>query len=150
VLRASVESPDEDLVQIVPDLDYRSTFLKLTRNLAPTGKSFRQLDIRSVTELRPISLIQETRTLVNGAIRAFKPQLLQGEEELILEGILRAVHLDRDWIEVKVGQTSLKVFSLGPAVDDVIGPMVNHMVSVQVVKEAAGKLRFRDIESIDT
>jgi hypothetical protein len=150
VLRASVESPEEELSEMVPDVDYRSTFLKLTRNLAPSGKRFRQLELRSASELKPIVLDKGTRRVINGAIRAFKPQLGPGEEEVTLEGILRAVHLDLDWIEVKGENTSDKIFKLGNAVDDVIGPMVNHPVSVQVVRHAKGRLYFRDIEATDS
>lgn len=146
VLRATVESPSDELVQIVPEDQYRSTFLKLARNLAPAGKRFRQIEVKSTTDSRTITLVQETRLLVNGAIKASKPSLEPGEEEIGLEGILRAVHLDKDWIEVKVNETSHRVERLGDTVDDVIGPMVNHPVIVQVVKTSAGKFRFRDIE----
>ena len=38
ILKACVESPDLRLQEVVSDSSYRSTFLKLTRDLAPTGR----------------------------------------------------------------------------------------------------------------
>src|SRR5258708_5789732 len=40
---ATAEDPGDTLEAVVPKQDYRDTFLKLTRNLAPTGKSFDRL-----------------------------------------------------------------------------------------------------------
>src|SRR5262245_8202045 len=39
ILRAETEGDQERLAAIVPDVDYRKTFLKLARNLAPSGRS---------------------------------------------------------------------------------------------------------------
>ena len=41
ILKASVKDDQEELTKIVPQADYRNVFLKLSRNLAPTGKNFR-------------------------------------------------------------------------------------------------------------
>ena len=45
ILRASSEDPAGALNEIVPNDEYRTTFLKLTRNLAPTGKLFGRMEI---------------------------------------------------------------------------------------------------------
>ena len=66
------------------------------------------------------------------------------EESIV--GVLRAVHLDRDWIELTVGNDHIRITQVGEAVDDVIGPMVNHSVVVRVVRESENRLLFRDIE----
>jgi hypothetical protein len=149
ILRASVEAPDEALPEIVPDQDYRSTFLKLTRNLAPTGKTFGQLDIRSAVETRTISLLPSTRQAVGQAIRQARPSAPAEAEEEAIRGVLRAVHLDQDWLEVTVGTEHIRVDQVGETVDDVIGPMVNKPVVVQVVKDSRGKYHFRDMEADD-
>ena len=150
ILRASVEAPEDELRELVPDADYRSTFLKLTRNLAPTGKRFGQLDIRSATETQTLSLVPSTRTAVSQVIRASRPTAPAGrEEEHTIRGVLRALHLDEDWIEVTVGDDHTRIDQVGEAVDDVIGPMVNHPVLVQVVRDARGRFHFRDIEADD-
>lgn len=147
ILRASAEAPEEDLPALVPDTDYRSTFLKLTRNLAPTGKRFGKLDVRSADETQTVSLLPSTRIAVGQAIRAGRPAAVEDRDEpQTLRGILRALHLDEDWLEVTVGDDHKRVDGVGEAVDDVIGPMVNHPVVVQVTRDARGKLRFRDLE----
>ena len=63
-----------------------------------------------------------------------------------LRGILRAVHLDQDWLEVTVDNSHLRVDRVGEAVDDVIGPMVNKAVIVRVVTDVRGRHHFRDME----
>lgn len=66
-----------------------------------------------------------------------------------LRGTLRAVHLDKNWIEVAVNGVSLRVEGLQDEVDDVIGPMVNRSVLVRVVRQSSAKLKFTDIELAD-
>jgi hypothetical protein len=147
ILRASSEAPEEELPHLVPDADYRNTFLKLTRSLAPTGKRFGKLDVHSADETRAITLVPSTRATVNQAIKASRPEPPAEREELqTLLGVLRALHLDEDWIEVTVDEEHKRIEGVGEAVDDVIGPMVNHPVSVQVRRDARGRLTFRDIE----
>jgi hypothetical protein len=147
VLRASADDPDKALVKIVQDADYRATFLKLTRNLAPTGKSFSHLEIRSPEELKPITLLPSARQSISEAIRRQFPRLTSpGEVEITLRGILRALHLDQDWLEITMDQQHVKVFGVGEAVDDVVGPMVNKPVLVEVLKQPSGKYTFRDIQ----
>lgn len=68
----------------------------------------------------------------------------QSEPEKI-QGILRAVHLDEDWLDISVGDKKLHVVGLQEAVDDVIGPMINRAVVVTVVRLKA-KFKFIDIE----
>ena len=150
ILKASIESPDAALVDVVQEADYRDTFLKLTRSLAPTGKGYHQLDIRFAAEDRTITLDQSTRDAVTAAIRAQRFSLhSKTDSESTMEqiqGVLRAVHLDRDWIEVVVGTESIKIGEVSEAVDDVIGPMVNRPVIAHVVQDSGGRYHFRDIE----
>lgn len=147
ILRAGAENPEVELPEVVPDAAYRTTFLKLTRNLAPTGKTFRQLEVRSAAETKSVSLSSQTRAAVGQAIRAAQPaeSSSQGKSEN-LRGILRAVHLDKDWIEVLSGDDHIRIDGVAETVDDVIGPMVNRAVAVQVVRPKRGRPRFRDIE----
>ena len=150
ILKASIESPEDTLPDVVQDVRYRDTFLKLTRTLAPSGKGFNQLDIRSTSEDTAITLDRNTRDVVNAAISAHRtalraePEAEERREQI--RGILRALHLDQDWIEILQGTKLLKVDQIGEAVDDVIGPMVNRPVVVDVVRDAEGKLHFRDID----
>lgn len=65
-----------------------------------------------------------------------------------LKGTLRAVHLDRDWLEVAADGEHHRVIRVGEQVDDVIGTMVNKPVIVHVTRDG-GKLSFVDIEPDD-
>lgn len=150
IVRASTEDPEHELQEIVPDPGYRNTFLKLSRNLAPTGKVFSSMEIRSVDDPKPVFLSQETRASITKTIRAQQANQLSEQGELqdttVLEGVLRALNLDKDWLEVTVAGKNTRVHGLSDAMDDVIGPMVNHTVRVKVFVRKT-KYMFIDIES---
>ena len=40
-----------------------------------------------------------------------------------LHGLLRAVHLDNDWLELAVDNERVRVIAVSEEVDDVIGPL---------------------------
>ncbi|WP_253261754.1 hypothetical protein [Ramlibacter montanisoli] len=148
ILEGAANEPEANLPKIVPDPDYRATFLKLARNLAPTGRSFSHLEIRSSSARAPVVLTQESRKSMTTAIRGASSEPAQAAQasEVALKGILRAVHLEKDWIEVFVDDTLVRVSGVGETVDDVIGPMVNHQVVVHVTRNSKGDYGFRDIE----
>jgi hypothetical protein len=148
ILRASAEDPEEALPTVVPDEAYRTTFLKLTRNLAPTGKTFGELEVRASDQPRPITFVPTTRRAIGDAVRKTTRQGADaaGVTEEPLRGILRAVHLDEDWLEVTVEGQLVKIVEVSEAVDDVIGPMVNRPVIVRVTRDARSRRLFRDIE----
>ncbi len=144
ILRAAGDAPDEELKDVVPDTAYRETFLKMTRNLAPTGKSFSQMEIRGAGDRKPIVLSPESRKAISEVLRPPKAAA-DGASEIILAGVLRALDLDKDWLEISVDGTHRRVSGVGEAVDDVIGPMVNHRVTVRARAKGKG-LEFIDIE----
>lgn len=146
ILRASSENPEDELPRIVPDDEYRNTFLRLTRNLAPTGKKFSEMEVGTADKSRSVVLRPDSRAAISSCLRS-KPTQPPEEIEEVLRGVLRAVHLDKDWIEVTVQEEPIHITRVGEAVDDVIGPMVNHPVVVYVTKDVRGKYLFRDIES---
>lgn len=150
ILKAGIDDPEEGLSDLVPDADYRGTFLKLTRNLAPKGKVFDQLEVRSSDESAAIRLEPENRKAVSRAIRIARREAeTPSTRRESLTGILRAVHLDRDWLEVTVADEHVRVEGVGEAVDDVIGPMVNKPVVVEVSVDDRGRRSFVDIEPDD-
>jgi hypothetical protein len=148
VLRASVSGDPAQLEQLVPDPGYRSTFLKLARNLAPTGKTFGQLDISSAASGEVVALRPESRKAINVEIKRLTPRPTTDPTtvEEVLRGVLRAVDLDKDWIEVSYDLGTYHIRGLAEALDDVIGPMVNRRVVVRVRRDAAMKYAFEDIE----
>ena len=153
ILKACVESPDLGLSEVVSDSSYRSTFLKLTRDLAPTGRGiFARLDVYSAGGGVPLILVPAVRGAINDAIRRIHAEvagsLVSDAPEEELRGVLRAVHLDRDWIEVMVNGRNVRVERMGEEVDDRIGPMVNQPVVVRVVPVGEA-FHFRDVELDD-
>jgi hypothetical protein len=148
ILRATVSSDPAQLEKLVPDEGYRTTFLKLARNLAPTGKSFERLEIKSAMDASPVAMQQENRQVINATLKSLvkKPVIDEGVTEVTLQGILRAVDLDNDWIEVSADGKSHHINGVAESLDDVIGPMVNRRVIVRVRRDAAQKYRFDDIE----
>ncbi len=156
IVNASAADPEAELSARVSDVGYRNAFLKLTRNLAPTGKSFTELEIRSSVEpaLGTVVFAPDSRKAINDTIRKQAPALTIEEEGNVvkLEGVLRAVHLDQDWLEVTVvdqGEQHIKVWQTGEVIDDVIGPMVNRRVTVDAVLGPNGKHVFKDIQSVE-
>ena len=69
-----------------------------------------------------------------------------GETEGQITGILRAVHLDQDWLEITVDGKHERVYGVGETVDDVVGPLMNRRVIVQITTQA-GRQLFRDIDA---
>ena len=157
IIRASTDDPEGSLPAIVPNAEYRATFLKMTRNLAPTGKSFSQLEIRSggPTEEPPVMLVAKSRESISTAIRREIPARKEPSQRsrAKLQGILRALHLDQDWLEITVrdeaGERHIRVLGAGDAVDDVSGPRVNRPVVIDVSITPGGRHYFVDIQHTD-
>ena len=151
ILKATASEDLGQLETIVPKAEYRNVFLKLSRNLAPTGKTFESIELRSAAGEAPIAFTPEDRKVINQTLKKNHPldaQDLQGVEEEVL-GALRAVDLERDFLDVVVNGQSLHIVGLSDAMDDVVGPMVNKTVKVQIIRGVKGSLRFRDIELDD-
>ena len=145
VLKATSEDRVDLLPELVPAEDYRSTFLKLARNLAPTENSFGVVEVREARETSPVIRIPATRTTINSALRPKTPTGDEEPEGQELHGVLRALHLDKDWLELWMDGRLVRVNGLAEAVDDVIGPMVNRKVVVQVQRHGK-RFNFFDIE----
>lgn len=146
VLRLGSDGSDEDFSVVVPDARYRETFLKLARNLAPSGKVFDTLEVRSADDSQSVKLDQDVHRRLGERIRSLrKAHIDVAARAEIHTGVLRAVHLDRDWLEVVVEGRHIKVVGVGEQVDDVIGPLVNKRVLVHVASDEK-QHRFVDIE----
>jgi hypothetical protein len=145
ILKATVGEDGQQLVSVVSKPEYRNVFLKLSRNLAPTGKTFGSIELRAGAGDAPVALTPDARTAINESIKKSRPAPAQDVTEEEVAGTLRAVDLDKDFLDVMVNGQGLHIVGLAEAMDDVIGPMVNKAVKVQIVRSAKG-LRFRDIE----
>jgi hypothetical protein len=150
IVRASADDA-ERLKELVPKDDYRGAFLKLTRNLAPTGKNFSRLEIRGPDHAAPVALAPENRKSISHALKpaaSVLSALSIEETEVELTGVLRAVHLDKDWLELLVDENPLHIDGVSETIDDLIGPMVNRTVIVRARRKGS-LYRFIDIESGD-
>lgn len=152
VLRASAMDPEQELPKVVPDSQYRAAFLNLSRDLAPTGKAFERLEIRDAgSPADPIALFEvDSRKQLNAALRSIRPPKSDSptDQKVELRGILRALHLDQDWLEVATYDDPpihVKVEEAGDVLDDVVGPMVNRPVVLHATRHGK-KYLFRDIE----
>lgn len=153
IVRACAEDPKGKLTDLVPNDQYRNTFVKLSRNLAPTGVSFERLVLRtpSESESEPLMLTTGAREMINAALRSEKPSspLSQESKITMLRGVLRGLQLDKDWIEIRMQDESpIRIYDAGDAIDDLIGPMVNQRVVVET-EERSNKFIFRDIQIED-
>lgn len=140
-----------NMENVVPDPAYRKTFLKLTQNLAPTGRTFESIEFKGPSETSGVILTSETRQQIRDYLRP-APEADTPSSEEVITGVLRAVHLEEDWLEVVPSQgKAIKVTRVGEMVDDVIGPMVNHQVRVTVQRAGRAKIKYEfiDIESDD-
>jgi len=159
IVRATVQDPEGKLLEVVPNEEYRETFMKLTRNLVPpvTGKSFNQLEIKSTEDIeaRPLVLRSDTREVINNALKRAEivsSQYPDKHEQKILQlrGTLRGLQLDNDWIELNVDGENKKIYDAKEEIDDLIGPMVNRRVIVEVAErlDRAVEKRyfFRDLQ----
>jgi hypothetical protein len=152
ILRATSENPSLELPKLIPSEEYRTTFLKLARNLSPTGKNFSEVEVRASDEVHGVSLGSESRKVINRVLRPPEKRIESGEyEEIELRGILRALDLERDWLEIVIENEPVRIDGLSEAVDDVIGPMVNRAVVVRVSRRIGktSRPKFLDIESDD-
>ena len=95
VLRASARDPEADLASLVPDEGYRTVFLNLSRNLAPTGRTFERLEIREAgaPAQEPVVLEESSRQSLNLALRKIKPPrpAEPSEEPVEVRGTLRGL-----------------------------------------------------------
>lgn len=155
IVRATSENPQEALEDVVPDEDYRNTFVKLARNLAPpkNGKSFSQIDIRSAASMDEpaISFVSTSREQLNTALRASRNNQQSDADaaQPQISGVLRGLQLDSDWIEiVDDNSVTQRIRGARKNLDDIIGPMVNHRVTADV--KGKGKSRtLLDIQMED-
>lgn len=140
-------SGQEDIVSIVPDRDYRNTMLKLVRNMVPDGQRLKEVEfatVRANVSTRVV-LFENARLSITETLRASLPTDAFAD---VITGTLRAVHLDKKWIEVLTDAgISQRCEITADVLDDVIGPMVNRRVIVRGKwSTSKHKIRVSDIE----
>ena len=149
IVRTATQESREDLEHTIPDPDYRSGFIEMSRNLAPTGKTFTRLELTSTIDPdTSIVLFPESRKILNTMLRRERENLdVETQEEQIV-GVLRGLHLDADWLEITSNDgIPIRIRETGDVIDDVVGSMVNQRVIVRVaVNQRTGQRLYRDMQ----
>jgi hypothetical protein len=149
IVRTATQESREDLEHTIPDPDYRGGFIEMSRNLAPTGKTFTRLELTSTIEPdASVVLLPESRALLNDMLRHERENINVETQEEQIAGVLRALHLDADWLSITLDDgSSIRIDQTGDVIDDIVGSMVNQRVSVTVaVNQRTGQRLYRDMQ----
>jgi hypothetical protein len=136
----------------LPNEQYRETILELTKSVIPTGRSIAEagVTVRHFGESREgedLVLRPELRAELSALIRMVtKPP---SGNVVTIEGTLRGLQLNSEWIIINEGEKERRILIASEALEDVIGPMVNHAVCVEAEELAGGSLRLVSIDLID-
>ena len=60
--------------------------------------------------------------------------------------------MDKDWIEIVLPEEenrSVRILQTGDVIDDIVGPMVNQRVVIDVLVKQDGDYIYRDIQTED-
>lgn len=142
----------EDIKKSVPEPDYRKALLQLTRNIVPTGKRIKEIGIyrKKHNRLQSIYLTDALPPKIREAIPRHEPLT---EKHASYRGVLRALHLDKNWLTLTLENDSQITCDTVPEMlDDVVGPMVNNRVLVTgLLRQRRGKNRLlvSEIELVD-
>lgn len=143
ILAASTSDNAEDLERLIPDKQYRKSFVQLARRLSPRDGSFDQIRIYSPSATREIKMNRDASLIASQRLAALAPPSMSGQT-LEVRGRLRALDLDKDWLILDTTDGPVRINSLEDAVDDYIGSLVNRNVCVTCY--STGRIRrFIDI-----
>ncbi len=139
IIRTATQDPEGELIEVVPQEDYRKAFLKSAQDLAPplTGKTFNQIEIKSsiYDDTRSVVLLPETRSVIKEVLNKSEPELPE-YKITSLKGTLRNLHLDDDWIEINIDGIPQKIYGAGEEIDDRVEPMVNRRIVAEVLERS--------------
>lgn len=142
----------KDLEDLVPQSDYRRALLQLTRNIVPGGKRIREIGIYRTKQDR-LESVYLTDALPSRIREAIPTQRPPAEEHTSYRGVLRALHLDRNWLTLTLEDgTHITCDTVHEMLDDVVGPMVNrHVLVMGTLRQKRGRSRLlvSEIELVD-
>jgi hypothetical protein len=141
------------LEEIVPQVDYRKALLQLTKNVTPVGKRIKEIGIYRKREGKTQSIyLTDALPPRIKEVLPRKPKVSR-EIEKEVRGVLRALHLDKNWLELMLQRGErVKCDTVHDMLDDVVGPMVNREVIVRGairVKHGVSRLFVEEIELAD-
>ena len=142
----------KDLEEVVPQADYRKALLQLTRNIVPKGTRIHEVGIyrKKRDGIESVYLNDAIPPKIRAAIP--REEVL-AEEHTCVRGTLRALHLDKNWLELALHDGSHMTCDTVPdMLDDVVGPMVNHEVLItgrRRQKRGKDHVLVQEIEIVD-
>ena len=150
------ETNNSRINDLVPNPEYRTTLLRLVRNMIPDGKGVNELELRRTNEdqEKAVYLIPESRQTVGKLITPVSERTKIKEDRVEPEeviGTLRAVDLDTRRFRVDGHENQRTTLTL-PATfsDDVITPMLNRNVKIQRRRRSAtSRWIINDIDFAD-
>lgn len=145
IVQASASGSEEELEAAITNEDYRTAFIRLTKSLAPSGNNHEQVRIYSYDNPKEVKLSVDARDYASRYISQLNRASQEEGKRDTVSGTLRALDLDRDWLELDIDGRHQRVVGLQDAMDDVIGPLVNKRVNV-IVDRLGKRLRFVDID----
>jgi hypothetical protein len=133
------------LEEAIADEAYRPAILKLVRNLVPDGHRITEMEFVTSGGKHPSEALLHV-----GARSRIESSLYAGgfeEGSSEVRGVLRAVDLERNWLEILPSDSDGVKCKIGHEIlDDVVGPMLNRPVIARVKKMRSGRMDLLDIE----
>ena len=125
----------EMLKEYVPRPEYRRAMLQIVRNFVPDGREVKEMtfSLNNQGEIQSTTLFDFTRFSINQMLAVESHYEIHSDGEYReFNGILRAIHLDRDWLEIALdNDKTQRCEIIHEMLDDVVGPMVNRRVNVK-------------------
>ena len=121
--------------ELVTEDVYRTAFLRLIRNIAPSGRDLSEITVAPTDQKRTARLVPDVRRAVGRDLQRRKATT---KPEVSRSGVLRGLDLDRRHLVLRESGRE-QSFSIAEeaALDDLVGPLVNHRV--EVVTERRGR-----------
>ena len=128
ILNSAGSDDAEAFRTYVPDRHYQSWFLRMVRNIAPTGKALDEIEIARIGAREAVVLRPAVRHAIQRTLQL--PDRPKSRDN-VKYGVLRALDLDHGFLVlVEGGQQQRCRIRPNRIFDDVVGPFVNHRVRV--------------------
>ena len=148
ILATAAEDIGGAIHKAVPDPSYRQAFLKLARDLSPSGSTHKTLVVETTGRAareHVVTLDSSTRGFFEEALQRDQREFHQKRSTVRLTGRLRAVDLNRRWIQLTQGKTTRRVTEVSDEVHNSVVELLDQQVVVHAI-DRAGQLRFDRIE----
>lgn len=127
IIQAVADKGPSALDQRVADAEYRDAFLRQVRTLAPSGGRLDEIEVSAPGGRRSALLVPDLKKAIQRHIDASRPR---SEREAVRSGVLRAIDLDNGRLVLREAGVEQHCRIEAGMLDDVVGPLVNHRVTV--------------------